>query len=888
MVTPDSQPNCVKLYPRTRLTTALVLCFAALGLRAQTPATDPAAPAPAAAPAASTTATDTSAAGPITRMAAVNVNDVPVSEQVLPTVRPVGDVMGDDANIIDIPRSVSSVNAAWMRDRQVKNAMDFGQFSAGVYSAAQYGIPAVPFVRGDLGQLYVGGQIIPFTRNSTPPSFNGVESMDIVKGPGSAVYGPQGEGAGGYVDFVMKQPYFDQFRGDVSTTLGSWTSGHSYSQPEFSADVGGPISDKLAYRVSYLGRWGDGYYINDHDQTQDVYAALTYLPTNNLKLEGWVQGYSDRTNEITGANRVTQAFIWKGDYIAGPASPVTTGPNAYFGYVIAPPGAAVGSYGDYADGSYSNVTAATAHVVKLPAYDALIGPSDTARSKLIQGQLKATLQLDGDSKVINRAYFGVGSSDKFETYGYDEYVPRQESLQDRLEFHEVFTVAGLENHLITGGDFRYQELISYQDFTTEPFSYYDLSTSLSNIYYPGYTLEGKTWGGGVQVPGAPGFSANGSSPDTGGSSGNQWSYIYDTAAFAQDEIKYQQFSLIPGFRYDYMDANTANPPVVEQGYEAYYTYYPLTTPIYIPKGHSSTLLVTEDGVTHPTYEGYNVTGHHSDPSYFLSLVYHLTDSASVYATYDRVDAILGSANFGGVNVNGTNANLKQSLDNSLSTRSILYEIGYKESFLHNTLYTSVALFQQTKYGAELTGQTFPIKDSGLEVETVYQPTKNWTFNANFTYQDATAFASSFYEQTGSYLDNFATTTPVDGTHGSGLGGPNFTSYSPPNGREREPGIPQLQANVFLEYKDPMGWGIGAGPQYVGHQDANDEGTLHIPGEYEVDGYVFYGQKKWDVRVNVTNALNHRLLDPIDVSFAGNDTVFVRPPISVSLTYRYHF
>jgi len=39
---------------------------------------------------------------------------------------------------------------------------------------------------------------------------------------------------------------------------------------------------------------------------------------------------------------------------------------------------------------------------------------------------------------------------------------------------------------------------------------------------------------------------------------------------------------------------------------------------------------------------------------------------------------------------------------------------------------------------------------------------------------------------------------------------------------------------------------------------------------------------------VTNALNHRLLDPIDVSFAGNDTVFVRPPISVSLTYRYHF
>ena len=44
--------------------------------------------------------------------------------------------------------------------------------------------------------------------------------MDIVKGPGSAVYGPQGEGAGGYVDFVMKEPYFNGFQGDIDGDLG--------------------------------------------------------------------------------------------------------------------------------------------------------------------------------------------------------------------------------------------------------------------------------------------------------------------------------------------------------------------------------------------------------------------------------------------------------------------------------------------------------------------------------------------------------------------------------------------------------------------------------------------------------------------------------------------
>jgi hypothetical protein len=62
----------------------------------------------------------------VTTLEKFTVSDVPVTEQVLPTVRPVGDVMGDETNIIDIPRSVSSVNEAWMKDRMVENAMDFG------------------------------------------------------------------------------------------------------------------------------------------------------------------------------------------------------------------------------------------------------------------------------------------------------------------------------------------------------------------------------------------------------------------------------------------------------------------------------------------------------------------------------------------------------------------------------------------------------------------------------------------------------------------------------------------------------------------------------------------------------------------------------------------
>ena len=801
----------------------------------------------------------------VTTLEKYTVSDVPIEDQVLPTVRPVDDVMGDDRNILDIPRSVTAVNTALMEDRMVKNAMDFGQFSPGVYSAAQYGIPSVPYIRGDLSQLYVGGQQVPFSRNSTPPSFNGADAFDIVKGPGSAVYGPQLEGSGGYVDFIMKQPYFDHDRTTLDFTMSGWASGHSYSNPEATIDTGGPITDKLAYRISYLSRYGENYYLNDHDQTQDVYAALTYLPNSKLKVEGWVQVYSDRVNEVAGVNRVTEDFIKNGNYIAGPASPTTEGPDAYFGYdIITFPNPPAGTFGSVTDGSYTVVTPATAHTIKLSPDITLTNPSDTSRAFVAQGQIKTTLELTADSSLVNRVFVSSGHSNKSEAVGYSEYVPHDVSIQDRLEFHDLTRFSIFDNSINTGVDFKFLGMTAYQDYQTEPVGYYDLSQPLSQIAYPGYAYEGNTWGGGLRVPGTTGYSA--APADVA----NVIETEYDTAAFFQDDIKLtKQITLTAGYRIDNIAVHGENPPYVQYGYyNSYFTYVPLATPVYIPEGGSSA-----------NYTGYNNSRTVNDQSFFVSLTYKPTEDSTFYATYDHVDGLLGSSNFGGVDA--------VYLDQVLSTKSTLYEIGYKQSFLKNTFYLATDLFQQLKYGTQITGGKYPIKDNGFEFEAVYQPSKAWNFNANFTYQDATAFGV-FYQSAGNYLDQFGTATSVDGTHGTGIGTPNFTLYYPPGGRMRSPGIPQIQANAFAEYKSRDGWGIGAGPQFVGKMYANDQDTLYIPPEVEVDGYAFYAKRSWDVRVNVNNILNSRLLDPIDVSFAGNSLIYVRPPIRASLTLRLHY
>jgi outer membrane receptor protein involved in Fe transport len=143
-------------------------------------------------------------------MDTIVVTAVPPGEQVVPTARPISSVYGDDMSIIDIPRSVNIITKQQLEDRQITSVQDLGQFASGTYSPAEYGLDGIPYIRGVYASLYQNGQQEIFFRNSVVPSFNQVESMDLVKGPGSATYGPPGGGPGGYVNIITKTPEFDK------------------------------------------------------------------------------------------------------------------------------------------------------------------------------------------------------------------------------------------------------------------------------------------------------------------------------------------------------------------------------------------------------------------------------------------------------------------------------------------------------------------------------------------------------------------------------------------------------------------------------------------------------------------------------------------------------
>jgi hypothetical protein len=598
-------------------------------------------------------------------------------------------------------------------------------------------------------------------------------------------------------------------------------------------DVGGPVNEKLAYRVSYLGREADGYYRNTTDNRQDLYAALTFLPTERWTIDWNVQFQTARFNEVVGINRVTQELIDDWVYVAGPvvANPVR-------------PSWATPS-------QFALLDPAGAQRVKVYPWQTLNSPSDSAAGKRFSSQMTATYAVSEQAKVVNRAYGETQESRKLSGYGYTEWIPENWMINDRLELHLDFdpSIAGREYPIrtISGVDVRYSELVSYQDFSVEPFFIHDVTQSPGGFVIPGLA-SGTSAGGGYNVPGAPGY---GGVPWA--SVGNQDSELLQAGLFSQwDVALHERFNVIVGGRGDYYDASAASPAFVE---------------------------VARGGL-------YDSRADALKGSVFVSGILKWTPGLSSYVTYNRAAAVAGSANFGGVDGSGGDAGLER----SLGAESELVEVGSKASLFGNRVYVGAALFRQSRMAPQLVGSPIGIETRGIELEAFYQPDRNFNASANLTLQDAEQDDAS-YQQTFSHLDGFPVGFVVDGQSGTGVGSPNYNEAAGrvrPSGRLRAASVPQVMFNAYLTYQFDNGFGASFGPQVTGEQWQDQVGNLRIPAQFTLNAFLFYRRPRWDVQVNFFNLTDERNWTSIDPGFAGNDLIFPEQPFRISGQVRYRF
>ena len=576
-------------------------------LAAQTaPAAPPAAPAP---PPATTTDTDNTGTK-VTALEQYTVTDVPVNEQILPTVRPVGSVLGDDMSIIDVPRSVTTRSTRpGCRTGRSPMRWTSGNSRPGVYSPARYGVPATPVIRGDNAQIYVDGQQTLYTLESVLPSFNGVEAMDIVKGPGSAVYGPQSQAPGGYANLVTKEPFFDGQHTEFDSTIGSSTSGHSYFNPEFTIDTGGPLSSTTAYRVSYLSRYGDNYYQNDPNQTQDLFLALASHPSSQaLTFDWWGQWYSNYFEDVTGVNRLTQQFIWNGTYIGGSGG----APSRHAalrrrrgGRLLRRPRSGHGLHGQAAG---------------------LQGPDGAGRlgpHRPLADPAGHDPRIQRRTTLVNLTYLESANDRELNQLGYDEYMPVQESAQDRLEYHGVFGEGDVQNSLIAGAEFRYTRIVAYQDYAIDAVLLLRPLPALLDLPLPGLRRGRKhAWAAATRCPAPPATAPiSPAMPRTRTRTSTTRRPLPRTTSAWAATSRGARLAGRP-----HQGRRRESRPDPGDGSD-----------------HRDHLQSRADGATAGSL--YYATGSVNDPSYFASLSYKPTDTASFYITYNHVNSVAGLGQF---------------------------------------------------------------------------------------------------------------------------------------------------------------------------------------------------------------------------------------------------
>ena len=785
------------------------------------------------------------------------------TDTLMQTARPLDSVFLGNPGVMDTPRSVTVLTPEAMKQFAVKGFEDLDRVGAGLTRPNIFGIPGLPFIRGDNAGVYFNGMRRIPNQNETPTSFGSLDAMDLVKGPAPAQFGPTN--AGGYANFVPKSPYFDKFRGSIQFTAGS----SEYYNTQ--VDVGGPLlvsNVPLAYRISVTNQQAKSYYRDIKNDYISVYAAAKARLTPKLSLFTGAEYYSFKSNENAGWNRVTQDLIDHGNYIIGDMDPNTTS-AALGGYtdvnlirnqvdiafstgfdpnlaIVVPTavfqakyGAPTGVNSTYASGAPGAATPIFYHgqlygYKYTPAYfsaggqlftkkitgdQVLSDPSDYANSETFIWFADLVWNAESGRKFSAKSFYELISTRKLSSYGF-AHDSDSWAFEEKLVVDESHELGGVALGLQYGGDVRYTFNNDANDFGVEPFNRRDISDPL--IKPQAAVLVGP------QVGWPAGF--------VGGSR----STLGQLGLFGQFRAKFNNvFSLLGGGRLEGASFMQRTP--------------------------------REFAVQAP-----KKTGGKNYYSWSLNPVFRLGSKLTLYG------AIQGGTSLQPAQTGGVNSGEKNFVE------APFYEAGAKVNLLDNRLFASASVYKFEK----ATLANLPIGG----VDSDEYTSRGYEFELSYAPTSLVSIIGSFGQQVSKFDTRFPfTTRPFTpeqvalysgsiqyGPFGQGPGGSRYVN----NPEAERAGYPQFNANLFVVINLPGGLGVGAGPSYKEDFWLDNEHTLKLPDALVWNANVFYRTKRYEIFLRLNNVTDEDYF--IGASFAPTMIVTKAKPFEANLTLTMKF
>jgi catecholate siderophore receptor len=781
-----------------------------------------------------TEATSTDVDSDVVVLEVYEVNSVPLEQVILPSARPFNSVYGTDRGILDTPRNVTIFSREQLTAISIQDVRDFTKLTTSSYTRTNFGAPSTPDLRGLIGDMFLNGMRVGLSSNGNglPINFNSVESINIVKGPATAVYGAS-QYIGGYADMISKQPYFDRARGSAAVTVGS------FDTLRWTLDYGAPVNDRLAYRLSYSGEHSDGYYNDSKKETQALYLAISKQVSDTYRWWFNNEIYYAEYTENFGWNRVTQDLIDHGLYQTGVNNNPAPDFTYPFGYVDANGNAitldninvVAGTAAPVSDAQNSTWVVSgfpavnrmeAGPVVALDRRMRLLKPGDDSNGVSYSAQLIQTFNPNPDLEIGNNTAFRYIRRNTLSSYMYSEIIDPSWSIENRTEFRIT-----KEKHSInTGASVRYQFVEAYNDFFSEPANVWDLTRDLNLADYTNSVSFPNPF---TQIP-VPGWPGRVYTPDNGDSG---ISKVWSVGPFYQHDLKIDdQWSVLFGGRVDVTKID-----------------------FHIDWVNS---IIGPQSIADETTVGL--------PSANLSVLYKPTTESALYATYNYSQNPVGATGNGGGLTTAGGATFP---DGFLRNEAILYEIGYKRTFDEGKGFFNIALFDQARDALQQDNTLRTYKTRGVELELNYQPNKNLYVTAGYSFMDATVNQAEFD------VGNTSFTSPLD------------RFFTAPAGKIRRQGMPENSFNALATYKWDNGFGVTAGFVYTSNILNNVKGTFVIPAQYNLDLTAFYATKTYEVRVAVLNATDEENFGAPNAVY-GNESIVAELPIRVEATLKYKF
>ena len=412
-------------------------------------------------------------------------------------------VFGFGRSLLETPRSVSTVSAEMMDRFNMRDIDELIALAPGSFTQSFFGVAGSLDIRGTPGETYFRGVRRLDNPGNYPTPIGASNRVDIVRGPASPIYGPSK--IGGYLNFNPKSARIEETgefiagrTGAVGVDAGSW------DKRILSAEVGGADALGVGYYFYVEAEDSGSHYRNTGTRQTLLQASFDTDLGNRTQLKFGGMYHDHLGNQVGGWNRLTQELIDHGTYITGEALPLDADGDGRIshqefdidkdGFTDLNPFAAGLTPGDAGALQYPGPFPGTCTIgntilfgcrpdllqlensgtAQLRTDQVLVGPGDLLDSQVLTLYFDAIVFAANGWEWTNQLFFETADTLAESAYGFSQFHDTW-VLEEKLVVSNDFRLGGSETSIQLSASVRHTDFDHADDYTNEYFDRRDLT-----------------------------------------------------------------------------------------------------------------------------------------------------------------------------------------------------------------------------------------------------------------------------------------------------------------------------------------------------------------------------------------------------------------------------